>query len=78
MTSEKINIKEKWKTDESKRNNTVWSPCFSTEVSRTSSGSSVFPVTKGPKEAISFSGLPISSIVALGLLVKRISGEATT
>lgn len=57
---------------------TVWSPSFSTDVSRSSSGSYVFPVTKGPREAMSFSGLPISSIDELGLLVKRIKGEATT
>ena len=38
----------------------------------------MFPVTKGPREAISLSGLPMSSIVAFGLFVRRIYGEATT
>lgn len=61
-----------------KEGHTVWSPRFSMEVSTSSSGSSVFPVTKGPREAMSLSGLPISSIVALGLFVSLIKGEATT
>lgn len=43
-----------------------------------SSESYVLPVTKAPSDAMSFSGLPISSIVAFGLLVRRIKGEATT
>ncbi|RWR74766.1 hypothetical protein CKAN_00310900 [Cinnamomum micranthum f. kanehirae] len=57
---------------------TVCSPRLSTEVCISSSESYEFPVTKGPREAITLSGLPISSMLALGLLVKRISGEATT